>query len=202
MTILSLARKLLPAALCLAASGACSAPGQYVWFSSLPTAAADGRADYLINVGDTVDVRVLDRENVSVKEKVRPDGRLAIPIIGEVEARGKRPSALRAELEGRLKDFYVSPSVTINVVDVQPMTVLLLGEVAHPGAFLVAQNVPLAHVLALGGGLTEYAARDSIFVVREQPTPQRIRFTYQAVMRNELRAGEFPLHPGDLVEVE
>ena len=120
MSILSLARNRLSTALCLAsalASGACSAPGQYVWFGSLPAAAVEGRADYLINVGDTVDVRVLDHENVSVKEKVRPDGRIAIPLIGEVEARGKRPSALRAELEGRLKDFYVSPSVTINVVE-------------------------------------------------------------------------------------
>jgi protein involved in polysaccharide export with SLBB domain len=88
------------------------------------------------------------------------------------------------------------------VVETEPMTVLLLGEVAHPGAFRVEPNVRLAHVLALGGGLTDYASRDSVFVVREQPVPQRIRFTYQAVMRNEGRAGDFPLHPGDLVEVE
>ena len=204
MSILSLEPKLLASVLCLAsvaASGACSAPGQYVWFTGLPSATAQ-RTDYLINAGDTVEVRVLDHENISVKEKVRLDGRIAVPLIGEVEARGKRPSALRAELEGRLKDFYVSPSVTINLVDFQPMTVLLLGEVAHPGAFQVEQNVPLAQVLALGGGLTEYASRDSIFVVREEPVAQRIRFTYQAVMRNEGRAGEFPLHPGDLVEVE
>src|SRR5271170_3363694 len=137
---------------CIATAGGCSAPGQYVWYSNLPASAASGHPDYLISVGDTVDVRALNHEEVSVKEKVRVDGRIAIPLIGEVEARGKRPSALRAELEGRLKDFIVSPSITVNVVDVQPMTVLLLGEVAHPGAFQVEQNVPLAHVLALGGG--------------------------------------------------
>jgi polysaccharide export outer membrane protein len=201
----SIERSLLAAALCLACvapTAACSSRGQYVWFTKLPAAVANAPADYLINQGDTVDVRVLGHEDISVKEKVRVDGRIAIPLIGEVEARGKRPSALRGELEGRLKNFIVSPSITVNVVDVQLMTVLLLGEVTHPGAFQVEQNVPLAHVLALGGGLTEYASRDSIFVVRELPTAQRIRFTYQAVMRNEGRAGEFPLHPGDLVEVE
>ncbi|MGD0523928.1 MAG: polysaccharide biosynthesis/export family protein [Polyangiaceae bacterium] len=188
-------------AVCAVGAG-CSSTGQYVWFSNLPAAIANGPTDYVINVGDTLDVRVLGHEDVSVlKEKVRVDGRIAIPLIGEVEARGKRPSAFRAELEGRLKDFIVSPSITVNVVDVQPMTLLLLGEVAHPGAFQVDPNVPLAQALALGGGLTDYASRDGIFVVRQQPQ-MRVRFTYQAVMRNEGRAGEFPLHPGDLVEVE
>jgi polysaccharide export outer membrane protein len=186
----------------IALGAGCAAPGQYVWFSSLPAAATSGNADYLINSGDTLDVRVLNHEDISVKEKVRVDGRIAVPLIGEVEARGKRPSALRAELEGRLKDFIVSPSITVNVLEFQPMTVLLLGEVQHPGAFQVEPNVPLAHVLALGGGLTEYASRDGIFVVRQQPTPQRVRFTYQAVIRNEGRAGDFPIHPGDQVEVE
>jgi polysaccharide export outer membrane protein len=203
--MLTIERNLLSAALCLSCLGAtasCAAPGQYIWFSSLPPAAANGHPEYLINVGDTVDVRSLPpHEEVSVKEKVRVDGRIAVPLVGEVEARGKRPSALRAELEARLKDFYVSPSITVNVEEVQQMTILLLGEVQHPGAFLVDQNVPLAHVLALGGGLTEYAGRDSIYVVRQQP-PQRVRFTYQSVMRNEGRAGEFPLHAGDQVEVE
>lgn len=181
----------------------CASPGQYVWFSSLPSSVTNGRSDYLINVGDTVDVRSLPpHDEVSVKEKVRADGRIAIPLIGEVEARGKRPSALRAEIEGRLKDFILSPSITVNVMDFQPMTILLLGEVQHQGVFQVEPNVPLVQVLALAGGLTDYASRDSIYVVRQQPVPQRVRFTYQAVMRNEGRAGEFPLHPGDMVEVE
>jgi polysaccharide export outer membrane protein len=204
--MLSLERSLLAAALCLAgvaATAACSSTGQYVWFDSLPPSVANAPADYLLNVGDTVEIRVLGHEDVSVaKEKVRVDGRIAVPLIGEVEARGKRPSALRAELEGRLKDFIVSPSITVNVVDVQQMTVVVLGEVLHPGAYLVDQNVSLAHALALGGGLTEYASRDGIYVVRQQPTAMRIRFTYTAVMRNEGRGGEFPLHPGDSVEVE
>jgi polysaccharide export outer membrane protein len=186
----------------LALGAGCSSTGEYVWFTNLPGAMTSSPTDYLINVGDTLDVRVLGHDDVSVvKEKVRVDGRIAIPLIGEVEARGKRPSALRAELEGRLKDFIVSPSITVNVVDAQPMTLLLLGEFVHPGAFQVDANVSLAQALALGGGLTEYASRDSIFVVRQQPQ-MRVRFTYQAVMRNEGRAGEFRLHPGDLVEVE
>lgn len=206
MRILPFERRVFLGALGLAsvvASTQCSSAGRYVWFSELPAATANATgADYLINVGDTLDVRVLGHEDVSVKERVRADGRIAVPLIGEVEARGKRPSALRAELEGRLKDFIVSPSITVNVVDVHTMTVLLLGEVAHPGAFPAEPNIPLAQALALGGGLTEYASRDSIFVVRQQPTPVRIRFTYRGVMRNEGRAGEFPLHPGDMIEVE
>jgi len=186
----------------LAAAAGCSGSGQYVWFTSLPPAAANPPHDYLINVGDTVDVRVLSHEEVSVKEKVRVDGRIAVPLIGEVEARGKRPSALRAELEGRLKDFIVSPSVTVNVSEVEKMTILLLGEVSHPGAIQVQPNASLAEALAMAGGLTDYASKDSIYLVRQEPAPMRVRFTYQAILRNEGHAGEYPLRSGDLVEVE
>jgi polysaccharide export outer membrane protein len=186
----------------VAAPAGCASAGDFVWFSALGPGAANPPHDYLINVGDTVDVRVLSHEEVSVKGKVRGDGRIAIPLIGEVEARGKRPSALRAELEGRLKDFIVSPSVTVNVTDVEKMTILLLGEVAHPGAFQVAPNASMAEALATGGGLTDYASKDSIYLVRQQPVAMRVRFTYQAIMRNEGHAGEYPLRPGDLVEVE
>jgi polysaccharide biosynthesis/export protein len=188
--------------LAVSALVACSGPGQYVWFEQLPSEARAPRDDYLIGVGDMINIRVLGHEEMSVHQRVRADGRLALLLIGEVEAKGKRPSALRAELEGRLKDYIVSPSIAVNVEESLPLTVLVLGEVAHPGAYSLEHDARLAHALALGGGLTEYASRDGIFVVRDDPAPVRIRFTYEAVRRNIGRAGEFQLHPGDIVEVE
>ena len=181
---------------------ACWAPGQYVWFDRLPQDKLLAGNEYLIEVGDIVNIRVLGHEEMTVRQRVRSDGRLALLLIGEVIAAGKRPGALRAELEGRLKDFIVSPSVVVNIDESQPATVLVLGEVARPGGYPLEHDLRLAHALALGGGLTEYASRDSIFVVRDRPAPMRIRFTYEAVTRNLGRAGEFQLHTGDVVEVE
>jgi polysaccharide export outer membrane protein len=181
---------------------ACSGTGQYVWFDQLPQDRLMSSNDYLIDVGDVVNIRVLGHDEMTVRQRVRSDGRIALLLIGEVGAAGKRPGALRAELEGRLKDFIVSPSVVVNIDESQPPTVLLLGEVARPGGYPLENDLRLAHALALGGGLTEYASRTSIYVVRDRPAPIRIRFTFDAVSRNVGRAGEFQLHAGDVVEVE
>jgi polysaccharide export outer membrane protein len=186
----------------LGAPAACAGHGQYVWFNELPADVVRASGEYVIGAGDTVNIRVLGHEDMSVKGRVRSDGRLAIPLIGEVEVRGKRPAALRAELEGRLKDYIVSPTVTVNVDEAEPITVPILGEVARPGAYSFEANTGLAQALALSGGLSEYASRDSIFVVRRDPRPLRIRFTYEAVSQNTGQAAGFPLHRCDLVVVE
>jgi polysaccharide biosynthesis/export protein len=191
------------AALALAlAQGACGSSGEFVWFSQLPHEPSLLNNEYIIAVGDIVSIHVLGHEELSLHQKVRSDGRIALLLIGDVEARGKRPSALKAELEGRLKDYIVSPSVVVNVDEGQPMTVILLGEVARPGIFPLEQDVRLIHALALGGGLTDYASRSSIYVVRSQPKPVRIRFTYESIFRNAGGAGDFQLRRGDVVEVE
>ena len=181
---------------------ACSAAGDYVWFTQLPPETASTTGEYVINSGDLVSIRVLGHEEMSVHERVRFDGRIAIPLLGEIEARGKKPGSLRAELEARFKDYIVSPSVILSVDEVQPMTVVVLGEVSHPGAFPLPPNASLAQALAQGGGLTEFAHRDRIFVVRLTPKPERIRFTFDAVSHNDARAAAFPLHPGDVIVVE
>ncbi len=191
----------LACSLLVACASACSGPGQYVWFTDLPPDQLAPAHDFVIHLGDTVSVRVLGHDEMSVKEKVRSDGRIAVPLIGELDAAGKRPSSLRAELEARLKDYIVSPSVMLAVDEVQPMTVVLLGEVSHPGAYSLDPEAPIARLLAVGGGLTEYARRDRIFVVRERPRT-RIRFTYEAVSRDEAHAATFPLRNGDVVVVE
>lgn len=182
--------------------GACAGPGEYVWFRDLPPGTTQTNTEYIIGVGDVVSIRVLGREEMTVKERVRSDGRLGLLLIGDVVAKGKRPSALKAELEGRLKDYIVSPSVVVNIEEVQPTDILILGEVTRPGAYPLNDDPRLAHALAVAGGLTLYASRDSIFVVRAEPGPMRIRFSYNAISRNIGRAGDFPLHRGDIVEVE
>jgi polysaccharide export outer membrane protein len=186
--------------------GGCAGAGEYVWFHQLTPETTRASNEYIIGVGDTISIRVLasgtPREEMTLHQKLRADGRLGILLIGEVEAKGKRPSALKAELEGRLKDYIVSPSVSVNIDKAPPATVLLLGEVAKPGPYPIDQDPRLVHALAMAGGLTDYASRSDIFVVRTEPKPMRIRFTYETISRNIGGAGEFPLRRGDLVEVE
>jgi polysaccharide export outer membrane protein len=90
----------------------------------------------------------------------------------------------------------------LNVDEPQPINVVVMGEVTRPGAYPVDPNAGLAHALAMGGGLTDFASRDSIYIVRQAPTAMRIRFTYAAITRNIGRASVFPLHAGDMIVVE
>ena len=162
-------------------------PESTFWFQSLPPETARSPDDYVIGSGDLVSIRVLGHEDMTVRQRVRGDGKIAMFLIGELEARGKKPAALKAELEGRLKEFIVAPSVMVNVDEAQPTAVVILGEVTRPGALQLDQDTRLSRALAMAGGLTEFASRSGIYVVRQAPAHMRVRFQYKDVLRN---AGE------------
>ncbi len=92
--------------------------------------------------------------------------------------------------------------MVLAVEEMQPILVSAMGEVSRPGAYPIGPESSLAEVLAVAGGLTDYASRDSIYVVRTKPRPERIRFTYLAISRNEGNAGTFRMHAGDVVVAE
>jgi polysaccharide export outer membrane protein len=182
------------------ACAACAGPGNYVWFTEVPREQRSG--DYLINAGDVLSVRVVGHEDMMTKVRVRGDGGIAIPFIQRsIIARGKTPDGLSREIESDLAKFFNTPSVSVNVDETLPANISVLGEVPRPGVFPLQPNLGLSQALALSGGVTEFATRDRIFVLRVAP-PERIRFTYEAVIRDEGGAGQFPLRPGDVVVVE
>lgn len=188
------------AGLACAAAG-CAGPGSYVWFTDVPR---DQRAgDYRVAAGDVLVVRVVGHEEMTTRARVRSDGGIAIPFVRDsIIARGKTPDGLSREIEGDLAKFFNTPSVSVNVEETLAANVAVLGEVAHPGVYPLGARLALSQALALGGGVTEFASRDRIFIVRAEPSRQRIRFTYEAVTRDEGGAGEFLLQPGDVVVVE
>jgi protein involved in polysaccharide export with SLBB domain len=183
-------------------SGGCGGSGQYVWYTSLPQSEWARPVEYTIAVGDVISVRVYDQENISTKSKVRRDGRMEIPFVGEVQVAGKKPFDVAREIEGRLRAFIVTPRVTVNVDEAQPVSVTMLGEVGTKGTLNLAPPAELAQALAAAGGLTEFASESKIFVLRRAPTFQRIRFTYDSVVENKGGAAMFPLRTGDVVVVE
>lgn len=181
----------------------CASAGQYVWFSELPAAEQGHVAgDYVIGIGDTINIRVYEQESLSGELKVRSDGKIALPLAGEVVVAGKRPLELSRELEGSLKEFVVSPRVTVNVTEARAVTVTTVGEVGTVGAVTLEQPARLVDALAKAGGLNEYADSSRIFVLRQFPSFRRIRFEWQAIKRNEGGAAAFLLRNGDVVVVE
>ncbi len=181
----------------------CASAGQFVWYKDLPKTDWDARSgDYVIGVGDVVNIRVYEQEGLSGTVKVRRDGRVGLPLVGEIMAAGKAPLALSHELEARLKEFIVSPRVTANIETSQPVVVSALGELKTTGTITLEAPSELVQALAQAGGPAEFADKTRIFVLRQFPASQRIRFTYDAIVRNEAGAATFPLRTGDVIIVE
>lgn len=156
----------------------------------------------MIGVGDSVSVRVYEQAELSATLKIRSDGRVAMPLVGDLVIAGKHPSELARELELKLKQFIVAPRVTVNVEQSQPITISTIGEIKTVGSLTVDRPARLIQVLAQAGGLTEFADESKIFVLRHFPKFERIRFTYEAIINNQDGAGTFPLRTGDVIVVE
>jgi polysaccharide export outer membrane protein len=184
----------------VAATAGCAGAGSYVSVNDLPPEEV-GSSDYMISPGDTIAVRVFNQDAMSTRARVRSDGKIAVPMVGDVEVAGKAPAAVAHDLETRLKTYVVTPTVTVTVDEFHQPQVAVVGEVSHPGIYNVESTAGVLQALALAGGITDFASHDSIYVLRQYPS-RRIRFTYEGLTRNEGRAGTFHLRAGDTVVVE
>ncbi len=187
----------------LAAAAACSGPGSYVWADDYAGSAGAVDVDaYHIAAGDLVAVSVYGQEGMSARSRVRQDGKISLPFLHEVQAQGYLPQVLAEQIEARLKDYIKAPVVTVTVEESRPLNVPVLGEVARPGQYTLDRGAGILDALAAAGGLTEFAHRDRIFLLRRQPGLVRIRSTFAALSRGEGRAVSLRLQNGDCIVVE
>lgn len=164
---------------------------------------ADG--GYVISGGDVLQVRVFQQEAMSARVKVRADGKVSLPLVNDVVAAGKSPSALATELQVRLKDFINNPVVTVSLEESRPLVVSVLGEVVRPGVVTLEGGSGVLQAIAASGGLTDFAHRDGLFVLRKlagQAAPKRLHFTWDVLSRGEGPSARFTLMPGDVVVAE
>ena len=196
-------RAILFAGALIACIEGCGA-GSYVWVDAFPAKGGEVEGAYTVASGDLLNIRVYNQDTISTRGRVGTDGKIAIPLVGEIDAKGLSPATLSRQIEERLRPFIVSPSVSILVEEAQPVKISVLGEIGHAGVISVPPGTRLLQVLALAGGITEYATRDRIFVLRDVKAgePLRIRFTYQDLIRGVGRAGSFRVESGDAVVVE
>lgn len=191
-----------------AALTACVSLGEYVWVDALLDSGGPPEGEYLIVAGDLLSVRVVGQENMSTKTRVRADGRISLPFIDDQMAAGLTPTMLARFLETDLKTFLVNPRVTVALEEQHPVQVSVLGEVVKPGVYKLDQSQGVLHALALAGGLTQFAGRDRIFVIRkaadrgEGSKRLRIRFSYDALAHANGRAASFRLQDADVLVVE
>lgn len=194
------ARTLVVGALLGGAVGCAHSAGSYVWVDDLP--APQNAPAYTIGVGDLLNVQVWDHDKMSSRTRVRDDGYISMPLLDDAIAAGRTPEQLARELEASLKDknLVVNPRVTVVLEETGPLKIPVMGEVARKGVFTLENGAGLAEAIASAGGLTEFAHRDQIFVLRRTPPKSvLIRFTFDEISSATGNASSFRLRAGDVV---
>jgi polysaccharide biosynthesis/export protein len=154
---------------------------------------------YRIGPEDALQISVWKNGDMSRTALVRPDGKISMPLLNDVQAAGLTALELRDVLTEKLKDFIPNPEVSVIVTDVRSLKISVIGEVVRPGRYDLKSWATVLDALALAGGFTQYASRSKIVILHpEGATMKRIPFNYNKV------AGEqenFYLRSGDIVLV-
>ncbi len=203
-----MARRCSPSWLLLAilpiALAACRSSGEYVKIDDYQAPPEATDQEYVVRSGDILQVRVLGQDSVSARAKVRPDGKISLPLLGDVVAAGVTPAALARQIQDRLAKFIVNPSVSVSLEEPRAMMISVLGEVAKVGSYPLEQGSGLMEAMAAAGGPPQYASPDRIIVIRREPSGNRvrIRFDYDALTQLRGAAATFRLQNGDVIVVE
>lgn len=167
-----------------------------------PPAAAPASvsSDYRLVPGDKLRIEVYKDDQLSQSLQVRPDGKITLPLLGDVAAAGKTPTELRDSLAGSLKEYVTNPVVTVIVVEATPPTIYVMGEVNKPGPLQMRGTLSVLQALAMAGGFKDFANTDDIKILRKSLTGvQRLRFNYKDAVKGN--GSPMLLQPGDTVIV-
>src|SRR5207244_1842684 len=133
---------------------------------------------------------------------VRPDGKITLPLIGDVAVMGLKPEALREQLQTAAGRYLTDANVNVVVRQIHSRQVFITGEVGKPGAYSLTTPHTVLQLIALAGGLTEYAEGDNITIMRNEPGRTRVlRFNYKKVSKGIGLQQNVQLQPGDTVVV-
>ncbi len=167
--------------------------------SSRPSVATNA-TDYKLVVGDKLRVEVYRDAQMSQSLQIRPDGKITLPLVGDVAAAGKTPAALRDTLTTSLKEFITNPVVTVIVVEAQPQTVSVIGEVNSPGTHPIKAQTTVIEALALAGGFKDFANTKNIVIQRATLTGVKsLKFNYKDAIKSEGKP--MCVEPGDVIIV-
>jgi len=139
-------------------------------------AVAYGQSEFRLGPDDVIQVSVYQDKELSTIVPVRPDGNISLPLVGEMPASGKTAVDLQQEIARKLTQYISEPAVTVVVKEINSPKVSVLGEVKNPGIYKIKDRATVLDAVALAGGLTEFAKRDKVTVIRAEPSGEQHHF--------------------------
>ena len=156
--------------------------------------------DYKLGPGDKLRVEVYKQEQLSQTLQIRPDGKITLPLVGDVPAAGSTPLELRDTLSTALKDYVQNPVVTVIVQEAVAAQISIIGEIGSPGIQVLNGSTTVLQALARAGGLREFADKGKIRILRQNGTrTDTIPFDYRKALKGEIEP--VYLQPGDTIVV-
>ncbi len=158
---------------------------------------------YVIGADDVLAINVWKEAEVSRTVPVRSDGKISLPLAGEVQASGETPRQLEKELASKLQSFISEPEVTVIVTEIKSQKFNILGQVAKPGTYPLTNASTVLDAIAIAGGFRDFAKQKSIYVLRQNPDggQSRLPFNYKDVIKGKSSAQNIRLQPRDTIVV-
>ena len=160
-------------------------------------------AHYRIGADEVLTINVWHEPEVSRSVPVRPDGKISLPLVGDVQAAGLTPMELQNELEARFSKYLTNPDVSVIVAEIRSQRINVLGEVLRPGTYALIPPMNVIDAVATAGGLREFAKPNKIYVLRSLPNGQveRIKVQYNNLLKGKHGSEDVLLQTRDTVVV-
>jgi len=163
---------------------------------------AEPTPDYGIGIEDVLQVSVWGESALTVRARVRPDGKITVPLVNDIKVEGMSPDQVRIAIARRLASFIREPNVTVSVEEINSFRVYVLGEVNRQGPLNFNRPTRLLQAIAAAGGLTQFSKK-GVVVLREQDgAEQRLRVDYKRMVSGDPTQQNLYLKPGDIVLVD
>jgi len=169
--------------------------------ASKPVAATADPA-YLIGAEDVLNISVWKEPEVTRTVPVRPDGKISLPLINDIQAAGLTPAQLSRLITEKLNKYLTDPQVTVIVTAINSRRIYILGEVGRSGAYQLLPNMTVLQALSGAGGFSQFANLKGIYVLREENGKQvKFPFNYKEVIKGDRPEQNIVLKPGDTIVV-
>jgi polysaccharide biosynthesis/export protein len=167
-----------------------------------PSAGKPHDDSFVIGNDDVLTINVWKEPDISRSIPVRSDGKISLPLVGEVQAAGLTPMKLEKDIAVKLKNYISEPEVTVIVQTVNSQKFNILGQVVKPGSYGIANSPTVLDAIALAGGFRDFAKKKSVYVLRQGAGGEsRLPFNYKEVSQGKNMAQNIKLQPGDTIIV-
>ncbi len=159
--------------------------------------------EFIIGTGDVLAINVWKEAEVSRVVPVRSDGRISLPLVGELQAGGRTPKQLEAEISAKLKDYVSEPEVTVIVQEIKSQKFNVLGMVMKPGSYVLTNPTTVLDAIAMAGGFRDFAKQKDIYILRRavDGTQTRLPFNYKDVVKGHKSTQNTVLLSNDTIVV-